>query len=84
MVICKCPKRNKQGSEFMNKILLEFEMKKKGISISKMCKAIGISKSAYYRKCKGISEFTQGEIMKIVKVLGISSPIEIFFADLVS
>ena len=64
----------------MNKALLEYEMKKKDVSIAEMCSAIGISRSAFYRKCNGVSEFTLGEIKKIVKYLDLNNPIEIFFA----
>lgn len=68
----------------MNKYLLEYEMKKNGISNAEMCKLIGISRSAFYRKCNGLSEFTQGEIERIVEVLGLSSPVGIFFTEKVS
>ena len=64
----------------MNKALLEYEMKKRNISTMEMCERIGISRSAFYRKCNGISEFTQGEIQKIVDILNLDSPVEIFFA----
>ena len=64
----------------MNKALLEYRMKEKGKSISDMCEMLGISRSAFYRKCVGISEFTQSEIQKIVNFLELDSPVEIFFA----
>lgn len=68
----------------MDKALLEYEMKKKGVSIEEMCKVIGISRSAFYRKCNGISEFTQSEIQTIVDYLKLESPMGIFFANQVS
>lgn len=64
----------------MNKALLEYKMKEKGVSIVDMCAMLGISRSAFYRKCIGISEFTQSEIKKIVDFLELDSPMEIFFA----
>lgn len=65
----------------MNKNLLEYEMKENGKSISDMCELLGISRSAFYRKCNGISEFTQSEIKKIVDCLDLKhDPMEIFFA----
>lgn len=64
----------------MNTALLEYEMKKNGKSISDMCKMLCISRSAFYRKCNGKSEFTQSEIQKIVIYLNLDSPMEIFFA----
>lgn len=65
----------------MNKTLLDNKMREKGKNISEMCAILGISRSAYYRKCKGISEFTHSEIQKIVDVLNLDSPVEIFFAE---
>ena len=68
----------------MNKYKLEYEMKTRGVTIEKLCKDIDISRSAFYRKCNGISEFTQGEIQKIIKYLGLTSPMGIFFEEEVS
>ena len=64
----------------MNKALLEFKMKERGKSISDMCSMLEISRSAFYRKCNGKSEFTQSEIQRIVDFLNLDSPVEIFFA----
>jgi transcriptional regulator with XRE-family HTH domain len=64
----------------VNKALLEYKMKEKGRSISDMCETLGMSRSAFYRKCNGKSEFTQSEIQKIVDYLNLDSPVEIFFA----
>lgn len=68
----------------MNKALLEYQMKVNGKSIADMCKMLDISRSAFYRKCNGISEFTQSEIKKIVDFLNLASPVDIFFTDEVS
>lgn len=68
----------------MDKALLEYEMKKRGVTIDEMCKIIGISRSAFYRKCNGTSEFTQSEIQTIVNHLKLESPMGIFFAHQVS
>lgn len=64
----------------MDRFKLEYEMKKRGITIDQLCKDLKISKSAFYRKCRGISEFTQGEITRIIEYLGLESPMGIFFA----
>ena len=64
----------------MNKALLEYKMKENGKSISDMCEMLEISRSAFYRKCNGKSEFTQSEIQKIVDFLNLDSPMGIFFA----
>ena len=68
----------------MDKALLEYEMKKRGVSISDMCAKLGCSRSAFYRKCNGISEFTQSEIQAIIDYLGLDSPVGIFFKGKVS
>jgi ACT domain-containing protein len=65
----------------MNTALLEDKMKERGKTIADMCRMLGISRSAFYRKRKGISEFTQNEIRKIVMYLELDSPVEIFFAQ---
>ena len=68
----------------MDKALLEYEMKKKGVSIADMCEKLDCSRSAFYRKCNGISEFTHSEIQAIVDFLGLDSPVGIFFTSKVS
>lgn len=68
----------------MNKALLEYEIKKNGYSTATFCKAVGISLSAYYKKCNGTSEFKQSEISKIVSLLHLDSPVQIFFDNDVS
>ena len=68
----------------MDKALLEYEMKKRGVSIADMCDKLGCSRSAFYRKCNGISEFTQSEIQIIVDFLELESPMGIFFTGKVS
>ncbi len=68
----------------MDKFKLEYEMKSRGITIEKLCTDIHMSRSAFYRKCNGISQFTQREIQNIVDYIGLESPMGIFFADKVS
>lgn len=68
----------------MNKARLEYEIKSRGYSIGEFCKLINMSRSAFYRKCMGITQFTQAEIQKIVDVLELKTPMGIFFADKVS
>jgi ACT domain-containing protein len=64
----------------VNKALLEYKMKENKKNISDMCTMLGISRSAFYRKCNGKSEFTQSEIQKMVDFLNLDSPMGIFFA----
>lgn len=68
----------------MDKARLEYEMKKKAVSAADMCEKLGISRSAFYRKCNGISEFTLSEIQKIIDILDLETPMEIFFPSKVS
>ncbi len=63
----------------MDKALLEYEMNKRNVTIGEMCDVLGISRSAFYRKCTGKSEFTQSEIQTIVDYLKLNSPVGIFF-----
>ena len=50
----------------MDKLLLEYYIKKSGRNIESYCKDIGISRSAYFRKTHGESEFTQSEIQRSI------------------
>ena len=68
----------------MDKNRLEYEIKKAGYTIPEFCEKIGISRSAFYRKCNGQTEFTLSEISLIIEVLGLKSPVGIFFASEVS
>lgn len=68
----------------MNRAKLEYEMNVHNINKGDMCNLLGISRSAFYRKCKGESEFTQSEIKKIIDILSLENPMEIFFDEKVS
>lgn len=63
----------------MDKDKLFAEMKRKNISIQDMCIRLHMCRSAFYRKCNGVSEFTRSEIEQIVDILDLTSPVEIFF-----
>lgn len=67
----------------MDKLRLEYEIKRKGLSVNDFCEKIGVSRSAYYRKCNGSSEFTRDEIENIMRVLEITleEGMLIFFAQ---
>ena len=73
-----------EGVIDMDKNRLMYEMSKKNVSIGDMCVNLGISRSAFYRKCNGVSEFTQSEIQGIVDLLELKSPMGIFFREKVS
>lgn len=68
----------------MDTARLEYEMKIRKITQTDICKKLGISRSAFYRKCNGKSEFTLSEINTIVDYLQLQSPMGIFFTDKVS
>lgn len=68
----------------MDKLKLEYERKRAGISTVDFCRLIGISRSAYSRKCKGDTEFTRAEIQKIIDILNLDDPMAVFFVDEVS
>ncbi|MBQ3202762.1 MAG: hypothetical protein IJB36_03875 [Clostridia bacterium] len=68
----------------MDKYKLLYEIKKRGLTVEQVCDSIGMVRSTFYRKCKGISEFTQSEIQKIVWLLELDTPMGIFFAEKVS
>ena len=65
-------------------IRLEYEMKRRNVSKGDLCNYLGISRSAFYRKTHGITEFTQREIQCIIDVLHLDSPMGIFFTNEVS
>ena len=73
--------KDTKGVTGMDDKKLEQAMKEKNVSVAEMCKALGLSRSAFYRKRKGISEFTHSEIQKIVNILDLGSPVGIFFAQ---
>lgn len=68
----------------MNSEMLFKVMSDKNISIGEMGERLGMSRSAFYRKVRGISEFTMSEIQKICDILNLDSPMGIFFTEKVS
>ena len=59
-------------------------MREKGITVTKMCEMIGISRKAFWSKCTGKTEFKQSEIVKIIELLGEQYGTDIFFPAKVS
>lgn len=68
----------------MNKVLLEYEMKRRGITAKQMADYLGIDRSTFSKKCNGVSEFKQSEIQKMLELMDIADPKPIFFAGEVS
>ncbi len=63
----------------MNATKLDQRMRDCRISKEQARKALNISRSAFYRKRKGTSEFTLGEIRVLMSLLRLESADEIFF-----
>ena len=70
----------------MNARELKARMILKDKTVDKLCTAIGISRSAWFRKICGESQFTQGEIVCLRHELDLDdrATIDIFFNDKVS
>ncbi len=65
----------------MDKFLLDYEIKRKGYSIKQFCEMINIPRTSFYKKSKGLSEFTRDEIKRIIDTLNLDNPTDIFFKD---
>lgn len=70
----------------MNINALKAKMVLEDVSAEKLAQEIGVSKSAFYRKLSGKTEFTREEIQKIINALHISNndAFTIFFESKVS
>ncbi len=70
----------------LNSILLKSQIVLHDKKISEVAEILNISKSAFYRKLKGKTEFTRQEIEILIKCLGLSieMAMEIFFNEKVS
>ncbi len=68
----------------MDAELLKYEIAKNNLKVKDVCESLHMSKSAFYRKCKGDSEFTRDEIEQIIELLHIENPMPIFFKNKVS
>lgn len=70
----------------MNSRELKAQMIRKDKTVDGLCAAIGISRSAWFRKISGESQFTQSEIMAIRRELELDDHqiVIIFFDEEVS
>lgn len=70
----------------MNTKELKVQMMRKEKSADQLCAALGISKSAWWRKTKGQTQFTQGEIVDLRRELDLDDhqTALIFFSEEVS
>lgn len=70
----------------MNSNELRAQMVRKDFTVDQICAAIGISRTTWYRKISGSSEFNQGEIADMRRLLGLDDHMTavIFFSGEVS
>lgn len=68
----------------MNRLLLEYEIKRHGFTIPTFCEELGITISTYYSRMNGKSDWKLGEIKRIADVLHLENINPIFFAEEVS
>lgn len=69
-----------------DRILLEYEIKSRGLSIDDFCDAIGISRSTWQNLNQSPERWTRGYIAKAASVLRLTNDqiIRIFFASCVA
>lgn len=63
----------------MKRFELEKEIKQNGYTIEGFASEIGMSRTTFWRKLNGESEFDISEAKQICTVLGINDPTPIFF-----
>ena len=70
----------------MNTKELKIQMLRKEKTVNQLCDALHISRSAWFRKIRGESQFTQGELYDLRRELDLDDQrtMQIFFDDNVS
>ncbi|MCD8357480.1 MAG: helix-turn-helix domain-containing protein [Clostridia bacterium] len=64
-----------------NKLLFQYEVKKKGFTLKDAAHIMGVDVTTLYRKMNGESDFYRHEIQKLCAEIGFDNPMEIFFAE---
>ena len=64
-----------------NRRKLQAQMVLKGMKASEVAEKMGIDPSTFYRKMGNDGDFSRAEIQKIVEILEIEEPVDIFFAS---
>lgn len=59
-------------------------LKKRGVKLVAIAKALGVAPSTLYRKMQGESDFTRSEVQTCCEFLGVKELNHIFFASKVS
>lgn len=57
------------------------ELALRGMSMKDLAKLLKINESTIYRKFNADGDFSREEISKIITIMGIENPFEIFFAN---
>lgn len=52
-----------------------------GVTVDDLAETLGVNKSTVYRKIERNGDFSRDEISKIMRVLNLSDPCDIFFDD---
>lgn len=76
----------KETERGFDKLLLEYEIRSRGMTIDEFCENIGVSRAAYQFWAAGKSgDWTRGKITRAAEVLGLSGEqiLKIFFASVV-
>lgn len=69
------------GSELFDKRKFKAQMILVGVTSKELAEKLGINESTLYRKINSDGNFTRTEINKLILLLRIDDPKEIFFAD---
>ena len=64
---------------FSDEAFMEY-LNKHGVTLKAVADAMGIDKSTLFRKRKGQSEFTLGEIRRCCEFFGVNDMEDVFFA----
>lgn len=64
-----------------NRRKLQAQMVLKGMKASDVAEKIGIDPSTFYRKMGNDGDFSRAEIQKIIEILDIDEPVDIFFTN---
>lgn len=79
--------RENEQARGWDKLLLEYEIKSRGLTVDEFCEAVGISRSTYQFWSTGRNgDWTRGKIAKAAEVLNLTGEqvLKIFFASLVA
>lgn len=63
-----------------DKLLFQYEIRKRGLTVKDVARIIGIDVATLYRKMNGESDFYRHEIQKMCVEIGFDDPMKIFFA----